>query len=341
MLVRVFGDSVAVSVQQQSTQQQVTHPNDETDVESNVGASEDNCTIQRFIGWCEGKRQSRKTEYEDGTYQHPVEHAYSYKAEKDKFARFKDVERYFLNEYPTITTVLLTYTRPRSKDESIVEHANSFYPEYPITRKRGDCIKAAGYWNEYAGVSLLAPKDVTPNPCAETTHAHDMLVLPSFVSSECFDPLREEGVDVSIRYHRSDKVEAPPSVNRLDLEQERGATTSLSQEVGANLPVLSAIKSFREKANNEVADLAECEAKLDATHCPDYVTRWCAEMSCGKDGDPDENGIRRWRPLGEFKNIADSMKEEHSEERGYEDDNAKTNQCLSEGIGAPEGGMSR
>jgi len=168
-----------------------------------------------------------------------------------------------------------------------------------------------------------------------------MLVLPSFVSSECFDPLREEGVDVSIRYHRSDKVEAPPSVNRLDLEQERGATTSLSQEVGANLPVLSAIKSFREKANNEVADLAECEAKLDATHCPDYVTRWCAEMSCGKDRDPDENGIRRWRPLGEFKNIADSMKEEHSEERGYEDDNAKTNQCLSEGIGAPEGGMSR
>jgi len=295
--------------------------------------------IENFRDWCKEKRQSRKTKYEDGTYQHPVEHAYSYKAEKEKFARFKDVERHFLNEYSKITTVLLTYTRSRSDDESIAEHANSFYPYYPIIKKRGDCIKASGYWNEYAGISLLAPKEIAPNPCAKT-HAHDMLILPSFIKSDSFDPLRNEGVDVSIRYHQTDKIVAPSSVNRLDLEQERGATTALSQEVGSNLPVLTAIEGFRDKAEIDgMTDLAEYRAKLDATHCPEYVERWCAQMSCGKDHHPDTNGIRRWRELGKFKDISDSIKDEHFEERGYGNDNAQTS--LSEDIGASDDGDTR
>ncbi|GGI95809.1 hypothetical protein GCM10008995_02330 [Halobellus salinus] len=267
--------------------------------------------IERFREWCKDKRDMRREEYDDGIHQHPVEHAYTYKSERQKSVRAKDVERYFLDAYPTLTTVLLTYTRPRSEDESIAEHADKFYPEYPNQTKRRECIKATGYWEEFAGVSLLAPKDVAPKPCAETTHAHDMIVIPTFISSECFDPLREEGVDVSIRYHRSDKVEAPSSVNRLDLEQERGATTALAQEVGANLPVLSAIETFRDTVEMDAStNSARYEAKLDATHCPKYVERWCAHMSCGKDGEPDSNGIRRWRPLGRFSEIADSMKEE-------------------------------
>ena len=166
-----------------------------------------------------------------------------------------------------------------------------------------------------------------------------MLVLPEFVSSECFEPLLNEGVDVSIRHHRSNNVEPPSSVNRLELEQERGATTALSQEVGANLPVLRAIERVREKADNGTTDLAECKAKLDATHCSNYITRWCAQMSCGKDNDPNTNGIRRWRPLGQFKNIAEQMKDEHSEERGYADNNAQTS--LSEDIGASDDGDTR
>jgi hypothetical protein len=138
-----------------------------------------------------------------------------------------------------------------------------------------------------------------------------MIVIPSFVSSECFDPLRSEGVDVSIRYHRSDKVEAPPSVNRLELEEERGATTALAQEVGSNLPVLSAIEDLREMVEmDESINSSRYKAKLDATHCPEYVERWCAHMSCGKDGKLDTSGVRRWRPLGRFSEIADAMKEE-------------------------------
>ncbi|MDB2262509.1 hypothetical protein PM031_16935, partial [Halorubrum ezzemoulense] len=138
-----------------------------------------------------------------------------------------------------------------------------------------------------------------------------MIVIPSFVSSECFDPLRREGVDVSIRYHRSDKVEAPPSVNRLKLEEERGATTALTPEVGANLPVLSAIEDLRAMVEmDESINSRRYKAKLDATHCPEYVERWCAHMSCGKDGKLDTSGVRRWRPLGRFSEIADAMKEE-------------------------------
>lgn len=279
--------------------------------------------LRRFREWCEDKRERRCYESENGeTYQHPVEHSYSYKAERQRFARFKDVERWFLDEYDTLTTVLLTYTCPRSEGETVVEHAKSFYPR-TITRKRRDCLKATGRWDEYAGVSLLAPKDVAPTPTAQATHAHDFLLIPGFASSECFDPLRErEGVDVSIRYHRSDKVQAPPSVNRADLERERGATTALSQEVGANLPGLAAIDGFRDMIEvDATTNSARHKAALDATDCPAYVERWCARMSCGEDGDPATNGVRRWRPLGRFSEIADLMKGE----RGYgsEDGGAK------------------
>lgn len=273
-----------------------------------------NKIVERFRNWSDEKCQMRQKEYDDGGHQHPVEHSYSYKSELRKWVRFKDVERHFIDEYLTFTTILLTYARPRSEEESIVEHANSFYPEYPIKKKRRNCIKATGYWEEFAGVSLLAPKDVAPSPCAEMTHAHDMLLIPSFVSAECFNPLQEEGVDVSIWYHRSDKVEAPSSLNRLELERERGETTALAQEVGNNLPVLTAIDDLRDiEEESSLTELARSKAKLDATDCPEYVEYWCAHMSCGKNGEPDTSGVRRWRPLGRLTEITDTMKED----RGY------------------------
>jgi len=211
------------------------------------------------------------------------------------------------------------------RHETVVEHANSFYPR-TIVRDRRKCLKATGHYDEYAGVSLLAPKNVVPSPTAQTTHAHDMNWLPGFVSSEHFDRLRQrDGVHVSIRYHRSDKVQIPSSVNRTDLDQERGPTTALPQEVGANLPVLAAVEGFREeRGTTEDANSARLKATLDARQCPEYVKRWCAHMSCGEDGDPSTNGVRRWRPLGQFTEIADNMKEN----RGYG----------SEDVGAIESG---
>ena len=265
--------------------------------------------LKSFRKWCDEKAQMRRQEYDDGTYQHPVEHSYSYKAELEKFVRAKDVGRAFTEEYDRFTTVLITYTEPRSKGESVAEHAQGYYSR-GITRKRRDCIKATGRGDEYAGVSLLAPKDVASNPTAQMTHGHDALWIPGFASSECFDPLESmDGVDVSIRYHRSDKVSSPEAINRKELESKRGQTTALAQEVGSNLPVFTAIESFRDKMEVEAATNSAAEkATLDARDCPDYVERWSAHMSAGEDSDHSTNGVQRWRPLGQFKELADGMK---------------------------------
>jgi len=294
---------------------------DEQDTQS------DDPPLRAFRSWSEGKEERRLYEGEDydSPYQHPVEHAYSYKSELRKFAQAKDVGRHFVQEYEQFTTVLLTYTQDRDDGETVVEHANRFYPR-TIVRDRRHCVKETGHYDEYAGVSLLAPKDVAPSPTAQTTHAHDMNWLPGFVSSEHFDRLRQrEGVHVSIRYHRSDKVQTPSSVNRVDLDRERGPTSALPHEVGANLPVLAAVEGFREQVQTmDDANSARLKSTLDARQCPEYVERWCAHLSCGEDGDPSTNGVRRWRPLGRFTEIADNMKEN----RGYG----------SEGVGATESG---
>lgn len=274
---------------------------------TSVRASRAPHPIAPFRDWLERRRQAQCKEYDDGTYQHPLKHSYSLEAEKAKFARAKDVGRHFVKEHSTFTTVLITYAKPLESEDTMAEHAANFYPR-AITRTRRRCLKNAGVFEEYAGVSLLAPGANAP------THAHDALWLPTFIPSETFDPLRRrDGVDVRIRYHRSENVSTPSAVNRQDLDRERGATTALAQEVGSNLPVLTAIEYFRE----EVAD-DSCEnetarrATLDTSDCPKYVEQWCAHMRLGSDGDIETKGVNRWRELGRFKEIADSVREERT-----------------------------
>lgn len=213
--------------------------------------------LPRFRDWLSGKREKRHREYDNGEYQHPVEHAYSYKSEIQKFARAKDVGRHFVREYDEFTTVLITYFTPLESDETVADHAQRYYPR-SIVRKRRRILKSVDVWNECAGVSLLAPKepadDVAPNP-RPPTHAHDALWIPGHISPDTFDSLESTDgfdIDVSVRHHDSDDVQTPTAVNRQDLEQERGATTALAQEVGANLPVLTAIDTYRKEMGNLV-----------------------------------------------------------------------------------------
>ena len=226
--------------------------------------------------------------------QFPVEHSYSYKTELKKYARTKDVGRHFVREYDDFTTVLITYAAP-SADPS--DH----YPRR-ITRRRRRILKEVDAWEKYAGVRLLAPrKSSAPIP---STHAHDALWMPGHVSSDAFDSLQEvEGFDIHVRvqHNNSAEVETPTAVNRRELDAERGETTALPHEVGANLPVLTAVTALRE--GREKRDT------LDASNCPPYVESWCALLSCGSDGDPTTNGVARWRTLGQFTEIADSVKE--------------------------------
>lgn len=281
--------------------------------------------ISQFREWLQSQREKQRKEYDDGTYQHPVDHAYSYKAEQAKYGRAKDVGRYFVTEYETFTTVLITYSKPMESGETVAEHADCYYSR-SVKKAHRDAIKEADAFEEYAGVRLLAPKQPDAEAPTPTSHGHCMLWLPGFASSDAFASLASrDGIDVSIRYHRSDKVSSPPSVNRQSLERERGPTTALAQEVGANLPLLTAIETFREEVDSDSCDNpAARKATLDASDCPEYVERWCAHMSLGTDGKPDTTGVRRWQPLGRFNEIADSMKAERESDDGEIGPGART-----------------
>lgn len=245
-----------------------------------VGAEGDG-TLQRFREWNEERAQNDKT------------HSYTRRKANRRNARGKDVGRCFVREYKEFTTVLITYCRQRD-GESLAEHAEGFYPRQ-ITRKRRRILKREGVYEGYAGVSVLAPKspDRVPQANAPTTHAHDFLWLSSHIEAEAFAPLREvEGfdVDVSVKHHISAEVETPKSVKARGsgMDSHRGDTTRLSQELGANLPLLN--------------------CRFDARGTPDYVEEWCAHLRAGTDGSFSSQGVRRFTKLGSFEERADREK---------------------------------
>jgi len=101
-----------------------------------------------------------------------------------------------------------------------------------------------------------------------------------------------EGLDVhvSVEHHHSAEVETPDSVKARGsgTDSRRGDTTSLPQELAANLPMLT--------------------CRFDARGTPEYVEEWCAHLREGTDGSFSTQGVRRFRKLGTFEERADSMK---------------------------------
>jgi len=238
-------------------------------------------TLQRFREWCEERAESDKT------------HSYTRRKANRRYARGKDVDRSFVRDCEEFSTVLITYCRQRDS-ETLAEHAESFYPRQ-VTRKRRRILKREGVYDGYAGVSVLAPKspDRVPSLSAPTTHAHDFLWLPSHVLREAFAPLCEvDGFDVhvSVEQHMSAEVETPESVKARGsgMDSQRGATTRLTQELGANLPLLT--------------------CRFDARGTPEYVEEWCAHLREGTDGSFSSQGVRRFRALGSFEERADTGK---------------------------------
>ncbi len=366
MLVRVFGDSVAVSVQQQSPQQQVSPPDNETlhrlaveaagylgietgdplpineiveqgvangydepdirslireqydaaqtiavppqgnifgemwrveeetesQVESKVGEVEDG-TIAQFREWLEERSNNDKT------------HSYTRKKANRRFAQAKDVDRNFIREYDSFLTILITYTKQRKTDQSLADHADSFYPR-KITRKRRRILKNEGAYADAAIVSVLAPKfaDEVPYSNAPTTHAHDFIWIPDTIEQECFkrlEQIEDFEVDVSIQHHISEEVETPSSVlvRGSGMDRQRGDTTSLPQELGNNIPLLS--------------------FSFDARGAPEYIEKWCAHIRAGTDNLFETKGISRYRKLGTFDKRADAEKARRRIRSGYVD----------------------
>lgn len=232
-----------------------------------------------------------------------LNHPYSRASANKKYAKAKSVDRFFSENYDTFSTVLLSYVAQPKPDESISNHSKRFYPR-ALVRKRRRLLKKLEVWEECAGVSVLAPKHRTAegrrvppfNP--PTSHAHTFLWIPGEVSEEDFRPLIEthiakvEGATteahgpgaVSVEIHDSAEVRTPYSVKArgTDLDAEKGDTTALPQEVGANLPML--------------------KCQYDARGAPAYIYEWCREIYGSR--------LRRFRPFAEFSDIADSMQAE-------------------------------
>lgn len=245
-------------------------------------------------------------------------HAYSRRNANRVFARGKDVDRHFVREYDTFSTVLISYCAEVLEDESITEHAKKFYPR-AVVRKRRRLLKRLGVYEESAGVSLRAPKTGHRVPFPDTpkgyTHAHDFLWIPAEVSAKEFYPLVEKHVEkvegateeahplneaAKVQVHTSVEVETPHSVQGRgsSMDTHRGSTTSLPQELGNNLPLL--------------------HTKLDARGLPAYAEEWCANLRLGADGKISTKGIARYQPLYRFGEVADSMRWMHKYMKGVE-----------------------
>lgn len=251
-------------------------------------------TLETFREWCRERAESEAS------------HSYTRKRANRRFARAKDVDRHFIKEHDTFSTVLITYDAGVPVDESVAEHAENFYPR-PVRRKRTAILKDLDVLDSYAGVTLLAPKKTNrvPQPNTPYSHAHTFLWIPSEVSAKDFHPLirrhiqHAEGATegnnpldeaVRVKVHDSAKVETPASVMKQGsgLDKKRGATTALPQELGRNLP------------------LQKCQ--FDARGAPSYIEEWCAHLRLGTDVQLSTRGVSRYQKLGAFEQYADAMK---------------------------------
>jgi len=248
-------------------------------------------TVERFREWLQNKTGDDATG-----------HSYSRRTANRRYARAKDVDRHFAREYDEFSTVLITYCRHRTDDESIPEHAGRFYPR-SVTGKRRRVLKGLDVYDEYAGVSVLAPKHRpkdgagqreyrVPHPNAQTD-AHDFLWIPGTVSVAHFEGLAsvtDADVHVSVETHRSSDVTTPDCVADRggDIDAQRGDTTALPHELGNNLPLL--------------------QTRLDARGLPRYAEHWCAQMRLGADDSLDTKGVHRFRTHGRFGELADAEK---------------------------------
>lgn len=257
-------------------------------------------------------------------HQHPVEHAYSLKTAAKKSAQAKDVDRHFIEEHNTFTTVLVTYCAEKGVSEPIHQHAGKLYP-VALPRTRYQIFDRKIETDEWAGCRMLAPEkpsESTPTPAF--THDHSVYWVEGHHSREDFALLRQtflsevEGATpemnplddmIQVQHHTSAEIESHDSVQREAFDAERGPTTAASGEIGANLPLLRARNALRKR------DAPQSEwAAADASDCPDWIEIWAAHLCCSEDGEPDTRGLSRWGSFGSFTEVANLMQESRESE---------------------------
>ncbi|WP_276250023.1 hypothetical protein [Haloarcula rara] len=260
-------------------------------------------TVDQFRQWLREKRESNLAEYEDTTVQFNPEHNWSHYKARQNFAKAKDVDRHFWNSYDEFTTVLITRTAddntgPLLEQTQALTSKSYYQSRYRLLRDRGSS-------EDYAAVSVYAPKYPTHADRTVRTHIHTGLWLPGHVEPEAFDLLKDKhmatvegatGCHITVRHHSSDSY--PPAENGID--STRGATTSLPYELaGENQPLMN--------TETDASDLYD-----------ERCLEWCATFSAGDDGSHDTPGMSYWRELGSFREYADRV--ENSMRRQVERD---------------------
>lgn len=240
-------------------------------------------SVDSFKRWCDWNQ----------SYEGNTAHSYTRKAANAKLCNAFDCERYFVQEYDEYTTVWISFSiDDTSSYEGRHDHAQAFFPR-AVSRRRRAILKELGVWDEYAGLRLLAPRETGK------THAHLALVMPGHHSPETFEPILDAHTDatigaterdnppdaaLSVEHHTSAEVEIPSSLlddsrTNTDALRERTPTSALPHEIANNLPML------------------RCE--IDARGLNENYLQWCAEMRSAE--------IRRFRPLGKFREYADTI----------------------------------
>jgi hypothetical protein len=243
-----------------------------------------NSTVEQF------EKNLERLREENAPYR--PEHNYSHYQAQKNYARAKDVGRYFWRNYDEFTTIHIVRTADEN-DAPLVEQTEAMTPDaYYQSRYR--LLKRLS--DDYARLTVLAPKYPTRPKSTVRTHIHTGLWLPGHYSPDCVDSLRDKhhekvpgatSVSISAEHHSSD--DGPPVVQGMD--QSRGGTSRLPHELaGANQPLMG--------VETDALDL----------HDPRSL-KWCATLSAGSDGSQSTRGMSYWRERGNFSEYADEIED--------------------------------
>lgn len=243
-------------------------------------------TVEQF------KKNIERLRQENAPYS--PEHNYSHYQAQENFCRAKDIGRYFWRNCDEFTTVHIVRTAD-DNTEPLLEQTEALTPDaYYQSRYRLLRRLSKDYLEDFARLTVLAPKYPTRPKSTVRTHIHTGVWLPGYHSADDFELLREKhevtvpgatSVSISVEHHSASG--GPPVVQGKD--HYRGGTSALPNELaGANQPLMD--------VETDALDLHDPRA-----------LEWCAVLSAGSDDTQTTRGMSYWRERGNAKEYAETV----------------------------------
>lgn len=210
---------------------------------------------------------------------------------KEKYAKTKDVERYCLREFDTLTTVWFSFVVPEKIPDGEwmdpKKHAQNFEEAHSATFRN---LKRRLQDYRHAGVWLRAARRTG------YTHLHLAVWIEADLDAEHFYPVVDSFIRnapnatpetnpyakaVRVNQVTSDDVVTPDNGN-TEIDRERGATSRLPREIGGNIDALG--------TDTDIRDTEGDDTSPEVMHAA-----LCFEL-----------GLRIWQPFGDFTDYADT-----------------------------------